>query len=757
MTSSAVVNAAREIGAVLTDLLGARAADVRRELEALLQRAAAGEDVTNALLALLRRHEETRQWLIARLRAAETIDALAPPDSPNGDEAVATEEFALPAPADEGDAIVIDDISAGVDATVDPLSDNRRDEKRQRRRARHPTARVAHSTAARARTQRARPTQAAPTARPRYAVVSVATADVRARSVPDIEALRVGAQYDISVAVSERFRGIRPAGGRTRAIQEPGSADTLPITVVAISDDFEIVEPVDTLHLPPSGDSTTASFRVRPLHATAGARRSVIRFKLLYRVNLIEDVELRARVLGQGAPARAAAGSLTLGYARLQELTGLAALTPKMMHVHVGRSEGAFVFYFIVAPEGQRVQFTGRSSPRLETEEVAQLLVRARSALLAIALERTDEATPDGVSATFRREARALAETGRDVWNALFKREIGSALFDIGGWLTERPLDEGAAIQVTVDADAAGCVLPWNLLYDRQLPADPLAQVDPDAFWGMRYAIEQHLPPLTHMDAAQLSVPSRGQAGYARRPLHATLVVGDFAQSAEQEGFFTQLAQRGAIALDGGGPIDTAPAVLAALARCSSELVCFFTHGHTAVRPSDIGSASLADAAPTAAIAASPDASARADRWVEATRRLTEEVRSRDSWIRPRQGFVKLRDLYDLEPPGVLTGAPVVLLNMCESAQVTPGLSESFIEYFIDRHARAVIGTETSTTPRFAHEVVAGLLSLFLDEKVELGEALRRMRQRYGKEGDLFGLVYTLFGDGSVHVARTVG
>jgi hypothetical protein len=89
----------------------------------------------------------------------------------------------------------------------------------------------------------------------------------------------------------------------------------------------------------------------------------------------------------------------------------------------------------------------------------------------------------------------------------------------------------------------------------------------------------------------------------------------------------------------------------------------------------------------------------------------------------------------------------LVLLNMCESAQVWPSFGNSFIDLFLAKGARAVIGTECAVTPefgaRFGDQLTARLMA---GESV--AEAIASVRAELLTDGDLRGLLYTLFGDG---------
>ena len=88
---------------------------------------------------------------------------------------------------------------------------------------------------------------------------------------------------------------------------------------------------------------------------------------------------------------------------------------------------------------------------------------------------------------------------------------------------------------------------------------------------------------------------------------------------------------------------------------------------------------------------------------------------------------------------------PVIVLNMCESAQLVPSLRESFIHFFLNRGAAAVIGTECPMTIAFAHPFAEVLLSGLLHGD-DVGEALRSARRALLDLRNPLGLAYTLYG-----------
>ena len=122
----------------------------------------------------------------------------------------------------------------------------------------------------------------------------------------------------------------------------------------------------------------------------------------------------------------------------------------------------------------------------------------------------------------------------------------------------------------------------------------------------------------------------------------------------------------------------------------------------------------------------------------------SDDYKVDQSWIRLSGGRLILAELMPIDDIS-LQREPVVILNMCQSAQVMPGLQYSFVQFFLHRRARSVIGTECPISTVFAHPFSERLLREFLSG-CTLGEALRRARAHFMRERNPLGLAYTLFG-----------
>lgn len=192
-------------------------------------------------------------------------------------------------------------------------------------------------------------------------------------------------------------------------------------------------------------------------------------------------------------------------------------------------------------------------------------------------------------------------------------------------------------------------------------------------------------------------------------------------------------------------PVADADACLAVLSAGASDVLYFYTHGFTRRRGAPL---------------AVEEEVARLKRWLEnlpadhrgpMVQSLYDSVSGGAPIDRSYISFpfsrVFLDDLYD--DVNRFAKAPFVFLNMCESAQLSPSLSDSFVHFFLDRGAHAVIGTECPMTVSFAHPFASRLLSnLFRGAPV--GSAIVDARRHFMREhANPLGLAYTLYGNGT--------
>jgi hypothetical protein len=180
------------------------------------------------------------------------------------------------------------------------------------------------------------------------------------------------------------------------------------------------------------------------------------------------------------------------------------------------------------------------------------------------------------------------------------------------------------------------------------------------------------------------------------------------------------------------------------IGRSDSEVLYFYTHGHTRTRRSDIAAGRALDLFVQRYEALADDDPRRVSLsfMYDAIRTASFEVDR--SWIELTYGRVYLESLYEyIEQP--LREKAVVFLNMCESAQVTPSLTDSFIHFFLNRGAAAVIGTECPMTLEFAHPFARWCLESLMAGRT-IGAAVLSARRMALQFRNPLGLAYTQFG-----------
>ena len=94
-----------------------------------------------------------------------------------------------------------------------------------------------------------------------------------------------------------------------------------------------------------------------------------------------------------------------------------------------------------------------------------------------------------------------------------------------------------------------------------------------------------------------------------------------------------------------------------------------------------------------------------------------------------------------------LLNEPLVFINACESAELSPLVFDGFVPYFVAKGARGVIGTECKVPAKFAVEWARRFFDRFLKGEA-LGEIFLALRQElYNDEHNLLGLLYALYVD----------
>jgi hypothetical protein len=105
----------------------------------------------------------------------------------------------------------------------------------------------------------------------------------------------------------------------------------------------------------------------------------------------------------------------------------------------------------------------------------------------------------------------------------------------------------------------------------------------------------------------------------------------------------------------------------------------------------------------------------------------------------------------------LLPGEPLVYINACESAELSPLFYDGFVPYFLAKGARGVIGTECEIPAIFAREWAKAFFERFLAGG-ELGRVVLDLRNEFlAQNNNILGLIYALYVDADTRVEPAVG
>ena len=354
----------------------------------------------------------------------------------------------------------------------------------------------------------------------------------------------------------------------------------------------------------------------------------------------------------------------------------------------------------------------------------------------------------DGAAEASRAFLDDMAVLGSRACDRLFQSEDGQVLRAA----IEGRLMPGDVIQVAIDAGAREFVWPWAWLYSKSFDPSHRFRTDPNLFWGYKYVIEQ----VTGLGDFTDNEPSTPRI--AGDPVRVRVGFWNFEPETKSQ---TEYFQRAIAAT--GQKLDCTfwdddARWEEFLPKCDSHLLYFFTHGHTA-KPRTLGT--IDDYNMLAAwrkwtSEAQPGESESMKTYRE---RALEDIEALEgghnlldeSFIRLRRGMLLLRELYALM--NLRQSHPLEFLNMCESAQVFPLVKGGLIDAFLEKGARAVIGTEIPMLTPFADLYSREFFDALFFDGAPVGEILYRLRRKYLDVGNPLAFAYTLFGDAMVAVS----
>jgi CHAT domain-containing protein len=520
--------------------------------------------------------------------------------------------------------------------------------------------------------------------------------------------LQVRTPYELKFNVAQkRADAMLTVGGIGRALFEGVEGDLVTVLVVLEPGDFTLYG-VDSLEIisPKAANVTSKNTVTFTIEAK---KEGTNKLNAIFYVNgkLFQKVEWTIQVGGKVAEGEKAVRA---------EATGLTMVSAMSQPIH---THGQPVNVMILAKDaGYQVIVQGggvaRAFLKISADEIAGWLKHARKTLHDIVhlqdangnfLYQASNTTIDADIHTS--SLKKLAEAGMFLFDELFYGNSGPDARAMGDLLKE--LSRKRQLQVQIVAEKF--FFPWSLLYDGDDPDNP----DPKQFWGFKHIIE-YLPEFSSATPVNF-VPA--------------IEIGDTLDMAFvcNNGIDTQFGapivqgQRDAFnALPGVSVKDyanTQDFINLMKDPNAPPLIYFYCH----------------------AVSKFPGEEGGVD---------DSKIALTDAKIALRELKLKVRTSL---PP--LLKAPLVFLNACESAELSPYLYDGLMPFMIARGVRGMIGTEVETPALFAAEFAKDFIRRFAAGGQPLGELLLNMRCEYlEQKNNVMGLVYALYSSGDVVVQR---
>ncbi|MEP6835584.1 MAG: CHAT domain-containing protein [Gemmatimonas sp.] len=484
----------------------------------------------------------------------------------------------------------------------------------------------------------------------------------------------------------------------------PDGIDQVELTVELQGDAFEIVAQKQTFKLKRQGKAETkARFEIVPKREGRNTLVAIVHKER----NVVQRLTIE----------------LSVGLENPRPPVTTSASRPSSAVTRVNARDAFFVL-LPVAPSGYSLTVrdeVGMKTAHLEVEpiELASAIDVAREQLLSVVSYTSangDDVFLGSVSiaeADQQKVLPILAQAGAALFQLLFDHEGGSDdARAVGNWLRDLAWDEQLPLSIQIMSQRAP--IPWPLVYVGDVADD--SQLSWDNFLGFRHIFEQ-LPMVDKLGSAAAAIPSN------RPDLQISLNLNrsidqqmQYPFVVEQETFWKEQAvTHQQLKVTTRYKRDE---FVAALARSTTPDQILYFFGHAA----------------TSAINAAGGVAA-------STLVLTD-------------GEVKLSELRAKAPPksATLPGNPLVFINACQTAQLSPEFYSGFVSYFMSKGARGVIGTECEVAAIFAVEWAKRFFERFLKGESVGALTLALRREFLKRDRNPLGLVYAVHCDGDVQI-----
>lgn len=544
------------------------------------------------------------------------------------------------------------------------------------------------------------------------------------RIVPPATPLALGGMYTINLNVAPPLASAQASAGGVDKAETLTAAANIEIDVrlVVDSEVFKLYGvPLQKIIFPRGGVSKNiASFTIEPLKLGAGEVTAVLSINNKPFQKIVVQLAVGEAALAElsGEPVRASGMTLA---AVAAAISGPLAYPPEIdASLIIIRETTGYTFMLTLG---------GFTTARLNLsdKEVADAVRKARAGFLEKIVQKIDPAR--NVYAYQQKDSAIPEEVHQEVLKDL--RQIGDLLFrslffapgsgDSGKAMGNllRKVTKERELRISVVAERFA--FPWGLIY--ALPYKPSDPVDPMGFWGYRHIIE-YTPQFSATQpgafAPEIAVVDRLRLGFV---FDATIDTQFSAPIiAEQR---QTLPSVSGLAVS---EYDSRDEFLELLGSSSEVPQIIYFYGHAISRqPGE----------------KDPDTGI--------------EYGLGDSYLSVNGEVVTLDEMnltagLDLDR---FDSAPLVVLNACESAELSPELYNGIVPYLIGRGARGVLGTEVLMPAHFAAEFAPALLRRFSAGGVRLGDLLRDMRREYLRDKkNVLPLIYALYSNSELVVKR---
>jgi hypothetical protein len=519
---------------------------------------------------------------------------------------------------------------------------------------------------------------------------------------PEVKPLQLSQLYTLVLDITDQARQDSILADLFLRYQWKDAENEVTLTVRLESADFEILTDPQKISVPRQGSSTRARFDLRPQREGPGVV-NVLFFKeeLFIQLLTLKFTVVDGELFSETSAGRTMAAAFT-------------AAPPRHLTLTILQAGDGFNLIMMTGP------VAARASLPISRENLANRITALRSVLQEKVVHMQNPGTgllvyqeDYKIPPKFRDHAlRLLAIEGYALYREIFfgpgtdsqTQNVGQRLLE----LSRR--DETLHIQIF----SQHFMLPWGLLYLAGDDEFDHNNVHPEWFLGLKHVVE-HIPLQQTLQVLSSQIDSREGLAVSLnvnaeidKKMGAPLVADQLKTWKAYQKQGVRLVER-----------KTASELLEALRSAQSttdQIIYFYCHAV---------SNDLKEGGPDGSML---------------------ELGSAE--------VVTLRELKLLaSQTRQFPGEPLIFINACESAELSPLFYDGFVPYFLDKGARGVIGTECEVPAVFAKEWANRFFKRLLKGE-PLGLIVLDLRKEFFyNEGNILGLLYALYVDGDTRVS----